>query len=167
LGQKFWGVGVLLGAALHQEPDEPGSAVNVVSAPDSLVGARVLVVDDDPDTLDLLVAIVSEAGGRPLSASSADEALKCLRHYPADVIVCDVAMPNRDGYSFMRELRSSGEKAGAWTPAIALTGYVRARDSDAALLAGFQMHLPKPADPSVLIDHLIKLWRRGPRANTP
>jgi signal transduction histidine kinase/ActR/RegA family two-component response regulator len=133
----------------------------------AITGAQVLVVDDDKDSRDLLVAVVSGAGGLALSAGSAGEALGILRRHRPDVIVCDLGMPEKDGFSFMRELRASGEDAGAWIPAIALTGYASAKDSQAALLAGFQMHLPKPVDPPVLIRSLIKLWRRGTRDNTP
>ncbi len=131
-----------------------------------LDGASILVIDDDADTRELLVEIISSAGGMTLTACSAEEALAILRSRRADIIVCDVAMPDRDGYSFLRELRSSGEEAGAWTPAIALTGYASARDSHAALLAGFQMHLPKPVGPPVLLESLVRLWRRATRDNT-
>jgi CheY-like chemotaxis protein len=133
----------------------------------ALQGACILAVDDDADTRDLLVEIINGAGGAALVAGSAQEALNVLRARRADVIVCDVGMPERDGYSFLRELRSSGEEAGGWTPAIALTGYARASDSDAALLAGFQMHIPKPVDPSILLDSLVRLWRRRSRSETP
>jgi CheY-like chemotaxis protein len=70
-------------------------------------------------------------------------------------------MPEQDGYSFMRRLRASGERAGAFIPALALTGHAGAEASRAALLAGFQMHVSKPLDPARLLDNLAKLWRRG------
>jgi CheY-like chemotaxis protein len=161
---------VTLPAMAAEKRDVPGpapAAARPVDEPGAIAGIHVLVVDDDEDTRELLAAIVAGAGGRALSAPSADDALDILRRHRVDVIVCDVGMPVRDGYNFLRELRASGEEAGAWTPAIALTGYASAKDSDAALLAGFQMHIPKPVDPPVLIANLIKLWRRGSRDNTP
>ena len=84
-----------------------------------------------------------------------------LRHRRFDVIVCDVEMPHEDGYTFMRTLRASGEAAGAFTPAIALTGHAGERHAREALLSGFQMYAPKPIDPPLLLRELSRLWRRG------
>jgi CheY-like chemotaxis protein len=161
VGDETIGVGAIITAA------GVGTVPLSATRAGALQGACVLAVDDDADTRDLLVEIISAAGGAALVAGSAQEALDVLRARRADVIVCDVGMPERDGYSFLRELRSSGEEAGGWTPAIALTGYARASDSDAALLAGFQMHISKPVDPSTLLDSLVRLWRRRSRGETP
>ncbi|MET0794764.1 MAG: response regulator, partial [Polyangiaceae bacterium] len=94
-------------------------------------------------------------------ADSGAAARDLIRARHPDVIVCDVGMPEEDGYSFMRLLRSSGEAAGAFIPALALTGHASADDTRAALLAGFQMHVSKPLDLPRLLDSLAKLWRRG------
>ncbi len=126
-----------------------------------LPGATVLVVDDDRDTRELLQVLLAESGAKPIAASSAEEAREVLRYRSVDVIVCDVEMPDEDGYAFMRTLRASGEAAGAFTPALALTGHAGERHAREALMAGFQMYAPKPIDPPVLLRELSRLWRRG------
>ena len=134
------------------------------SAPPSnrqLCGAYILVVDDDPDARDLLGIFLEREGAEVTLADSAQAARDSLRVRQPDVIVCDVGMPEEDGYTFMRRLRASGERAGAFIPALALTGHASAEDSRVAMLAGFQMHVSKPLDPPRLLENLAKLWRRG------
>jgi CheY-like chemotaxis protein/nitrogen-specific signal transduction histidine kinase len=126
-----------------------------------LCGAYVLVVDDDPDARELLSVLLEREGAEVALANSTRTARDLIRARQPDVIVCDVGMPEQDGYSFMRHLRASGERAGAFIPALALTGHASAEDSRMALLAGFQMHASKPLDPPRLLDSLVKLWRRG------
>jgi CheY-like chemotaxis protein/nitrogen-specific signal transduction histidine kinase len=126
-----------------------------------LGGAYILVIDDDPDARELLSVIFAREGAEVGLAASASEARRLIRARHPDVIVCDIGMPEQDGHSFMRLLRASGEEAGAFIPALALTGHAGAEDSRAALLAGFQMHVSKPLDPPRLLDNVAKLWRRG------
>ena len=126
-----------------------------------LCGAYVLVVDDDPDARDLLGVLLQREGAEVALADSAKSARDLIRARQPDVIVCDVGMPEQDGYAFMRQLRASGERAGGFIPALALTGHASAEDTRAALMAGFQMHESKPLEPARLIDSLAKLWRRG------
>ncbi len=126
-----------------------------------LCGAYILVVDDDPDARELLRILLEREGAEVALAESSKAARDLIRARQPDVIVCDVGMPEQDGYSFMRHLRASGERAGAFIPALALTGHASAEDSRMALLAGFQMHTSKPLDPPRLLDDLAKLWRRG------
>jgi CheY-like chemotaxis protein len=121
----------------------------------------VLVVDDDPDARELLELLLEREGAEVALAESARKARELIRARHPDVIVCDVGMPEQDGYSFMRHLRASGEGAGGFIPALALTGHASAEDSRLALLAGFQMHASKPLDPPRLLESLAKLWRRG------
>ena len=135
--------------------DEPPQASR------QLCGAYVLVVDDDPDARELLGLLLTREGAEVAQADSARSARELIRARQPDVIVCDVGMPEQDGYAFMRQLRASGERAGAFIPALALTGHASPEDSRVALLAGFQMHESKPLDPTRLIDSLAKLWRRG------
>jgi PAS domain S-box-containing protein len=131
------------------------------SAGASLAGAIVLAVDDEPDSLDLLDALLTRAGARVVGARSAAEALEALGRLRPDVIVSDIGLPGQSGYDLMRAVRASGEEAGGWAPAIALTGYASKGDGREALLAGFQMHLSKPVDPAELVSSVAKLWRRG------
>ncbi|HEY3256630.1 MAG TPA: ATP-binding protein [Polyangiaceae bacterium] len=126
-----------------------------------LCGAYILVIDDDPDARELLRVLLEREGAEVAQADSARAARDLIRARQPDVIVCDVGMPEQDGYSFMRHLRASGERAGAFIPALALTGHASEEDSRVALLAGFQMHVSKPLDPPRLLDGLAKLWRRG------
>jgi len=126
-----------------------------------LSGAYILVVDDDPDALELVGILLRREGAEVTLVSSAKAARDSLRARQPDAIVCDIGMPEEDGFTFMRRLRASGERAGAFIPALALTGHASAEDSRVALLAGFQMHVSKPLDPPRLLDSLIKLWRRG------
>jgi CheY-like chemotaxis protein/nitrogen-specific signal transduction histidine kinase len=126
-----------------------------------LCGAYVLVVDDDPDARELLGLLLGREGAEVALADSAKSARALIHVRQPDVLVCDVGMPEQDGYTFMRQLRASGERAGAFIPALALTGHASAEDSRVALLAGFQMHESKPLEPARLIENLAKLWRRG------
>jgi CheY-like chemotaxis protein len=126
-----------------------------------LCGAFILVVDDDPDARELLGILLQREGAEVALADSAKAARDSIRARQPDVIVCDVSMPDQDGYDFMRQLRASGERAGAFIPALALTGHASAEATRLALLAGFQMHASKPLDPPRLLDSLAKLWRRG------
>ena len=156
--------GATFTVSLPMSSDRASLASTTEVAPQSgrrLCGAYILVVDDDPDARDLLGVLLEREGAEVALADSAKAARDLLRARQPDVIVCDVGMPEQDGYSFMRHLRASGERAGAFIPAIALTGHASAEDSRTALLAGFQMHESKPLDPSRLIDSLSKLWRRG------
>jgi CheY-like chemotaxis protein len=131
-----------------------------------LGGAYVLVVDDDPDARELLSVLFGREGAEVGLAASASEARRMIRARHPDVIVCDIGMPEQDGHSFMRLLRASGEAAGAFVPALALTGHAAAEDAQAAILAGFQLHVSKPLDPPRLLEGVAKLWRRGVTRST-
>lgn len=130
-----------------------------------LSGAYILVVDDDPDARELLGVLLGREGAEVALVGSGSAARDTIRVRHPDVIVCDVGMPEESGYDFMRRLRASGERAGSFIPALALTGHAGAEDSRTALLAGFQMHASKPLDPPRLLDSLTKLWRRGVTRN--
>jgi CheY-like chemotaxis protein len=122
-----------------------------------LDGVRVLVVEDDPDTLELLRFILDRCGAKVMTATSMSEALKVLEHWQPHALVSDVAMPHQDGYEFIRKVRSRGPQQGGSIPAVALTAYARAEDREHALAAGFQMHVPKPVDPDELIAIVARL----------
>jgi PAS domain S-box-containing protein len=116
-----------------------------------LDGVRVLVVEDNPDTLDMLKFIFDESGAEVISATSVEEALDALDRFKPDVMVSDIAMPDRDGYELIREIRSREPERGGKIPAVAVTAYARAEDRVRVLAAGFQMHVAKPIDPDELI----------------
>jgi signal transduction histidine kinase/ActR/RegA family two-component response regulator len=115
-----------------------------------LDGLRVLLVDDDPDALELAFAILTDAGASVKMCASAGEALDALSQWRPDVLVSDIEMPGEDGYSLIRKIRAMDGADGGHIPAIALTAYGRIEDRVRCLTAGFTMHIPKPVDPGEL-----------------
>jgi len=107
----------------------------------SLMGARIVAVDDDPDARDLLERMLRKAGAEVQTASSADEAIALVRASTPDVLVSDLEMPDQDGFALVRRLREEGF---ADLPAVALTAYATAEHRIRALDAGFQLHVAKP-----------------------
>ncbi|MGC4095172.1 MAG: ATP-binding protein [Polyangiaceae bacterium] len=125
-----------------------------------LAGARVLVVEDEDDSRDLLVHIVQSAGATVRAAQSAAEALALCAAEPFDALISDIGLPEMDGLELVRALRSSSDAALRKLPAVALTAYTRAYDRTSALRAGFQAHVPKPADPDELVVVVASLLSR-------
>jgi CheY-like chemotaxis protein len=125
----------------------------------SIVGIRVLVVDDETDARDLLEIIVKQAGGVVASARSGSEALSEIGRFNPDILVADIGMPGMDGYALIQQVRKShgAEKL----PAIALTAYTREEDRRRALESGFQAHEPKPVEPDRLISEIARLAKAG------
>jgi signal transduction histidine kinase len=116
-----------------------------------LADTRVLVVDDETDTLDLFGRILADQGAQVVVARSAAEALAALAASSPDVLVCDIEMRGEDGYSLLRRLRMRTPEDGGRTPAVAVTAYGSVEDRIRALAAGFQRHLAKPVDPGELV----------------
>ncbi|WP_156041478.1 ATP-binding protein [Chondromyces apiculatus] len=127
-----------------------------------LTGVRVLVVDDSPDALDLLSAALEQAGAQVTAAANAAVALERIAQDHPDVLISDIAMPGRDGYALIRQLRTLPPEQGGRTPAVALTAHARAQDRTRALLEGFDLHAPKPIDPAELIAVVARLSGRIP-----
>jgi len=126
--------------------------------PVTLHGVNVLVVDDNDDGRELLVAALREYGADVRAVKSADEALQALMaaSFEPDVLVSDVGMPDLDGYDLVRRLRQI-EGAHREMPAIAVTAYANPEDRIRAFVAGFQSHLPKPVDTAVLAATIASL----------
>ena len=150
------------GSAARQHPTAPG----VEALPEGLRldGLRVLVVDDDPDSLDLASAILLAAGAAVKTCRSASEALAALPGWRPDVLVSDIEMPGEDGHSLIRRLRALGREHGGDTPAVALTAYGRTQDRMRSLTAGYTMHVPKPVDPGEFTTIIASLAARPPHA---
>lgn len=110
----------------------------------------VLVVDDDSDSRLLLTYILETEGAQVTAVASSNEALAFLVHHEPDVLLSDIAMPEIDGYSLIRQVRS--QERGKQIPAIAVTALAESEAQEAALAAGFHMHLVKPIDPAHLVD---------------
>jgi PAS domain S-box-containing protein len=140
--------------------DAPPSAAREARVPVRLSGVRVLVVEDEPDTRDLLSAALGHSGALVEPAASAGEALDALRRRPPDVLVCDIGMPGEDGYALLARVRALTAEEGGLVPAVALTAYARADDRRRALAAGYQVHLAKPVDPDELISLVARMAGR-------
>jgi signal transduction histidine kinase/ActR/RegA family two-component response regulator len=119
----------------------------------TLTGATIIVVDDDPDTRELLRSTLEMAGAAVDAAASADEALALCRGRRVDAIVSDIGMPGRDGYSLIEEIRAFPTELQP-AVALALSAYASPRDIQRSLDAGFQEHVAKPVDPGVLVHTL-------------
>jgi CheY-like chemotaxis protein len=120
-----------------------------------LSGVRVLVIDDAPDTLDVLEQILSCSGAATMTAPGASAALALLEREVPDVIVSDIGMPEVDGFELMRRIRRRA--ATADVPAIALTAFTRQDDRAKALQAGFSDYLAKPVEPAALAAAIRRL----------
>ena len=121
-----------------------------------LRGYRVLAVDDDPDTRELLYSTLLAAGADTAAAASAEEALSACVATEPDAIVSDIAMPGRDGYALIGDIQA---RLGTRMPrvAIALSAYAAPQDRQRSLEAGFQQHIAKPVDPGTLVQTLYTL----------
>ena len=116
----------------------------------SLLGLTILVIEDDQDARDLFQRLLESHRARVVVAASAPEALNRLQTERPDLIICDIGLPDVDGYELIRRIRSlSGPPA--HLPAIALTAFARFDDRTRALAAGFNAHLAKPVEPTELV----------------
>jgi PAS domain S-box-containing protein len=123
----------------------------MMDCPPALDGVRVLIVDDEQDTRDLLCAVLEKCGSEVTTAASTAEALDIIEGLRPDVLISDLGMPGEDGYSLITKLRALPAERGGQTPAAALTAYARVEDRLRVLSSGFQIHLPKPVEPLELI----------------
>jgi PAS domain S-box-containing protein len=123
----------------------------------TLGAVRVVIVDDDDDTREVLTAILSGSGADVVAAESAARGLALIAERVPDVIVADIGMPGEDGYAFIERVRRLD--AARLTPAIALTAYARNEDRERALQAGYQLHVPKPFDPRTIVQAVHQIVR--------
>ncbi len=126
-----------------------------------LDGVRILVVDDEPDTRELLKAGLGQSGAEVTAAGSAAEALAAMRASVPDLLISDIGMPEEDGYEMIRRVRALPDEGGGRVPAIALTAYARVEDRMHALRSGYQMHVPKPVEMAELVAVAASLVQRG------
>ena len=115
----------------------------------NLKGTKVLVVDDDLDSVAIVTRTLERNGAEVCATRSMEEALEAFARFSPDIILSDIGMPKHDGYELMSRLRALPN--GQRVPAVALTALARSEDRTRALRAGFQMHLPKPVDFDELI----------------
>ena len=131
-----------------------------------LANVRVLLVEDDPDSRELVRVVLEDAGASVSPAGNATDALNALdsEHHRFDIIISDIGMPGVDGYALMSRIRSDGRSQSV--PSIALTAYTRGDDVDRAAKAGYQKHLAKPVDAQKLVDAVRALVRPIEDAST-
>jgi PAS domain S-box-containing protein len=145
-------------------PGAPGVRRAPLALPEaeraSLAGKHVLVVDDEPDARELVKKVLEDCRAKVTLAASSDEALELVRRQRFDVLVSDIAMPDKDGHALIEALRGFGPEHNGEIPAMALTAYARPEDRLRALRAGFQMHTAKPVDPAELVAIVASLARR-------
>lgn len=150
----------VLDAASTRELEPASSRMSPAS---QLSGMRVLVVDDDHDSLELVTSILEEAGAVVVTADSVRVALQAFERSRPDLLISDIAMPDVDGDTFIRRIRAMHSDDGGDVPAIALTAYTRQEDRERALASGFQCHLGKPIDVGALVTTAARLGRRRRR----
>ena len=134
------------GTRLHAV-DRPSGVLSVCAG--NLAGIRVLVVDDEADSREIIRRVLIECRAVVTLADSAAAALPLIGK--VDVLISDIGMPDIDGYEFVRRVRNTPADQGGKVPAIALTAFARSEDRTRALLAGYQVHLSKPISPSELL----------------
>ena len=127
--------------------------------PPELKGIRILAVDDDLDSRNLLSAILGKCGAQIRTSDSASDAMDMLEEFRPDILISDIGMPNEDGYALIKKVRATGGAMGT-LPAVALTAFARVDDRMRALSAGFNIHVPKPVEPAELITVIASLIRR-------
>jgi PAS domain S-box-containing protein len=165
---------LVLDAGANGEAQPQGAIL--LPAGKTIAGLRVLVVDDQEDARALLADFLSRYGAEVTTASSGAEALAILSNLPGgarpDILICDITMPEEDGYTALRRMRAlevaRGVAASQRIPAIALTALNGNKERLRALSAGFQMHVAKPVDPVELIlviDNIARVWRQETASN--
>ncbi|BAZ84221.1 hybrid sensor histidine kinase/response regulator [Dolichospermum compactum] len=126
-----------------------------------LDGVKVLVVDDEVDSREFVATVLEECQAEVTTVSSAQEALEILNLWTPDVLISDIGMPEENGYSLIRKVRSLSPEKGRDIPAAALTAYTGAVERMQAIQAGFQLHLPKPIEPMELATVVASLVKRN------
>jgi PAS domain S-box-containing protein len=153
-------------APISERKDQPSAASTQVILEDgqiTLPGIKVLVIDDEQDARELIKEVLTLFQADVITAATAAAGLEILKNHRPDVIVSDIGMPEKDGYQFIREVRSLPSTDGGKTPAIALSAFAHSEDRTRAITAGYQMHLSKPVESHELvaaIENLTRLMRK-------
>jgi PAS domain S-box-containing protein len=142
---------VATASARPGEPERPEPASEAPGPDTSLHDLTVLVVEDDPDSRDLIERWLGAHGAQVASSPSAPGALEMLPTVRPDVLVCDIGLPDMDGYEFIQRVRALEPAQGGTIPAVAVTAFARPEDRTQALRAGYQAHIAKPVREADLI----------------
>ncbi|TAE93994.1 MAG: response regulator, partial [Oscillatoriales cyanobacterium] len=141
----------LLNVKTGENPDK------LLEAEQDLRGIRVLAIDDEADSREVIGAFLVMAGAEVMTVASAAEFMVALESFVPDVLVSDIGMPEVDGYSLIGYVRSLSPERGGLIPAIALTAYAGEINHQQALAAGFQRHISKPVEPNLLVGAIADL----------
>ncbi len=125
--------------------------------PPQLRDLRILIIEDDPDTRDLLKTVLEQCGSKVIAVPSAQEGLEEVSRSVPEVLVSDIGMAGENGSELIEKIRKLDPKRGGRIPAVALTAYAGPTDRRRALLAGFQTHLAKPVEPDELLAVIASL----------
>ncbi|MBO3457678.1 MAG: response regulator [Aetokthonos hydrillicola CCALA 1050] len=123
----------------------------------NITGIKVLTIDDDPDSREFLTVLLAYYGAQVMTVATSGEFFAAVESFEPDVLVSDIGMPEVDGYTLLRQVRSLPPERGGQIPAIALTAYAGEINQQQALAAGFQSHLSKPINPDLLVQTVSKL----------
>ncbi|MEB3210477.1 MAG: PAS domain-containing protein, partial [Leptolyngbyaceae bacterium] len=138
----------------------PTPAPSDVPADINLTGVKVLAVDDSQDARELITTMLAQYGAEGQVVASGEEVLAQLRQFKPNVLVCDIGMPDLDGYSLLQQIRALPQQEGGQVPAIAVTAYAREEDRQHALKSGFQRHIAKPLDLEKLATAILELIKK-------
>ena len=157
---------IMLPLLLQQETAElaPTVSPGIKNTPRNFDGVRILVVDDDADSREMLRYVLEDCKAQIQTAGSAREALNQFSTFAPDILISDLGMPEMDGYDLIKKIRALPSGDGGQTPAIALTGYVGAEEQKRVQSAGFDIHVSKPVDFHKLLEIINKLL---PQTNRP
>lgn len=156
LGATFTVRFPLLAPVPERNPSREGSTYRL-----DLSGIRVLTVDDEPDARNLLTALLTQYGAEVFMVTSAAEVLANLELWQPHVLISDIGMPEVDGYSLIKQVRSLAAEKGGQIPAIALTAYAREDDHRQAITSGYQWHVTKPLEPEQLVQAVMTVLGRN------
>ena len=136
-------------------PGRPNDA-----GPSPLRGLSILIIEDDPDSREMLSVLLENVGAIPVAAATVSEALRLLGDLEVDVVLSDIGMPERDGFDLIRALRSFPNPRVRHAPALAVTAFTRAEDRERILAAGFDAHVSKPVEPLELFRAIADVNQR-------
>ena len=141
--------------------EEPRPRIDI-----DLGGVKVLVVDDQLDSTNLVARVLSECGATVVPANTAESAVAAVQAEKPDVLISDIGMPDVDGYELLRQVRMLAPDQGGRVPAVALTAFARSEDRTRSLLAGYSVHVSKPVEPHELVATVASLAGRTGRAKS-
>jgi CheY-like chemotaxis protein len=155
----------IMKTSMHDSAIQVGTNGSSKPIENVLRGLRILVVDDEADSRELVATILKRSGGDVRCSQSAADALQTFKEWQPDLLVSDLAMPNEDGFALLKKVRNLKSKRARQIPAVALSAYASDEDRALSLSKGFQMHLTKPIEPDNLVTSVAAAAGRGMAAS--